>query len=339
MSRRALVTGITGQDGSYLAELLLEKGYEVYGLVRRSSNDPYARIEHIKKRIRILCGNVTDLGAVRIAMEEARPDEVYSLAAQSHVGNSFQCVVETMETNLYGVLKVVDEALRVNPNVRIYQASTSEMFGNALPPQNEHTPFNPQSPYAEAKVVAHERIVVPYRNAGNFICSGFLFNHESPRRGKQFVTRKITHSFAKIALGLQKCVELGNLDARRDWGYAPDYVAAMWAMLQQERPEDFVIATGHARTVQEFVDTVASMMNIHLTWFGEGVNKVAHDQFRNIIVRVNPEYFRSSEVYYLQGDDTKAKRMLGWKPKTSFEDMVRMMVDNDIKEVTKLKAK
>lgn len=339
MTKRALITGITGQDGSYLAELLLEKGYEVYGLVRRSSNDPCVRIEHIKKQIHIICGNVTDLGAVRMAMEESRSDEVYNLAAQSHVGDSFRCVSETMETNYYGALKIINEALRVNPDVRIYQASTSEMFGNALPPQNEYTQFNPQSPYAEAKLATHERIVVPYRLKGHFICSGFLFNHESPRRGKHFVTKKITYSLAKIALGLQNCLELGNLDARRDWGFSPDYVEAMWMMLQKEKPEDYVIATGRARTVQEFVDAAASEMNIALKWSGEGINKVARDKSGNIIVKVNPEYFRLSEVYYLQGDNTRARQMLGWKPKTSFEDMVRMMVEHDTKEAIKLKTK
>lgn len=334
MTRRALITGITGQDGSYLAELLLEKGYEVYGFVRRVSNDPFVRLEHIKNRIHILLGNVTDLGAVRVAVEQAQPDEVYSLAAQTHVGNSFQCEAETFETNYYGVLKIVDETLRVNPNAKIYQASTSEMFGNALPPQNERTPFDPQSPYAESKVFAHERAVVQCRAKGAFICSGFLFNHESPRRGKQFVSRKVTHSFAKIVFGLQDYIELGNIDSRRDWGYAPDYVEAMWMMLQQKEPEDYVIATGQARTVREFVNVVARELNIRLVWHGTGVDETASDQFGNTIVRINPKFFRPREVHYLQGDSSKARTVFGWEPRTSFDDAVRSMLYHDLSIVS-----
>ena len=333
MSKRALITGITGQDGSYLAELLLEKGYEVYGLVRRSSNDPFVRIEHIKNRLRILSGSITDLGAVRSVMEQARPDEVYNLAAQSHVGDSFCCALETFDTNYYGALKVVDEALRVNRNVRIYQASTSEMFGNSPPPQNERTSFNPQSPYAEAKTATHEKIVLPCRNAGCFICSGFLFNHESPRRGKHFVTRKITYSLAKIVLGLQDHLELGNLDAKRDWGYAPDYVKAMWKMLQKEKPDDYVVATGKTHSVRDFVTIAARMLARELRWDGQGAYEVGYDQFGNIIVRVNQAFYRPQEVHYLEGDAQKACRILGWKPEKRFVEMIYEMVQNDIREV------
>lgn len=336
MTKRALITGITGQDGSYLAELLLEKGYTVYGLARRTSNNPFARIEHIKDRLHTFCGNVTDLGAVRAAMQEAMPDELYSLAAQSHVGDSFQCEAETLETNYYGVLKVVDEALRVNPDVRIYQASTSEMFGNATPPQDEHTAFCPQSPYAKAKLQAHENIVVRYRKEREvFICSGFLFNHESPRRGEHFVTRKITRSLAKIALGLQNSFELGNLDARRDWGFAGDYVEAMWMMLQRDTPEDFVIATGQARMVREFVEAAAHVLDMRITWEGAGLDEVGRDQSGRAVVRVNPKFYRPAEVHYLQGDSTKALYMLGWQPKTLFASWVKMMVEHDYNDLTK----
>jgi len=336
MKKRALITGITGQDGSYLAELLLEKGYEVYGLLRRSSTDPLMRIEKIAlaRKARLLYGDVRDSGAIARALAVSRPHEIYNLAAQSDVGISFMCPEETWEINYYGVGRVVNEAIRNNKRVKIYQASTSEMFGNDAPPQNEKTPFAPVSPYAEAKMKAHQDFVEGYRKRhGIFICSGILFNHESPRRGEHFVTRKITLSLAKIAHGLQSHVELGNLDAKRDWGFAGDYVEAMWAMLQRNTPEDFVIATGESRTVREFVEAAAKELGKQIVWKGKGLNERGVDESGKTIVRVNKKFYRPTDPHYLLGDSKKARRMLLWKPKTSFSALVSMMVQGDMKYI------
>lgn len=337
MNKRVLITGITGQDGSYLAELLLSKSYDVYGLMRRTSNDPLVRIpEESRKKIKFMYGNLRDLSTVRAAMQEVRPDEVYNLAAQSDVGVSFKCPDETMEINYYGVGRLVNEALAINPKVRIYQASTSEMFGNIKPPQNEASGFAPVSPYGEAKLKAHEDFVVGYREKHNaFICSGFLFNHESPRRGEHFVTRKITRSFAKIKLGLQDSFELGNLDAKRDWGFAGDYVEAMWMILQQEKPEDFVIATGEVRSVRDFVEATARVLNMKLTWEGSGPNEAAKDENGRIVLRINEKFYRPAEVNYLLGDSSKARGKLGWTPKTNFDGLVEMMVSYDLELLSK----
>lgn len=329
---RALITGITGQDGSYLAEFLVGKGYEVYGLMRRVSTDPLMRLEQLcqTRGIKLLYGNMRDLNTIRNAMAEARPDEVYNLAAQSHVGISFKCPEEAFEVNYYGMGRIVNEAIRANPNVKIYQASTSEMFGETPPPQNELSPFKPVSPYGEAKLKAHDDFVVGYRERHSiFICSGILFNHESPRRGKNFVTRKITISLAKIKLGLQEHFELGNLDAKRDWGYAKDYVEAMWLMLQQNNPQDFVIATGESHTVREFVETAAQALDMKLVWDGSGIFEIASDQNDRVVLSVNREFYRPAEVNYLLGDSTKARSILGWKPQTTFSDLVTMMVKAD----------
>lgn len=335
--KRALITGITGQDGSYLAEFLLEKGYEVHGLYRRTSTDPCSRIEPLvlQKKITLHKGSLHDLGAITRAVEKSYPDEVYNLGAQSHVGDSFECPTETKDINEYGVERLVDAAMKVNPKVRIYQASTSEMFGSTLPPQNENSPFNPVSPYAQAKLEAHERYVVGYRKEyGLFICSGILFNHESPRRGKQFVTRKITHSLVKVKLGLQDCLELGNVKARRDWGFAGDYVKAMWMMLQRDEPEDFVIATGADHTVEEFVELVAHFLDMDIMWSGGGPHQVGRTvKEGKAIVKVNPEFFRPSEVNHLLGDANKAYRELGWQPEVEFEELVEMMVKADLELV------
>lgn len=328
--KKALITGITGQDGSYLAEFLLKKGYEVYGLVRRTSNDPFLRFDYPNIQIHKIDGNLRDLATVRRAMEEVVPDEVYNLAAQSHVGVSFNCPEETEDINYYGTGRVVNEAIRVNPKVRIYQASTSEMFGSSKPPQNEKTPFKPVSPYADAKMRAHTDFVVHMREKGHYVCSGILFNHESPRRGAQFVTRKITISLAKLKLGLQDHLELGNLDAKRDWGFAGDYVEVMWKMLQQKEPRDYVIATGETRTVRDFVDAAAAALGMKIKWSGKGVKEVGKDEKGKVIVKVNPKFYRPAEVDYLQGDPTKARKELGWKPKTSFNELVRMMVESDL---------
>lgn len=338
--KRAFITGITGQDGSYLAELLIGKGYETYGLMRRSSTDPLERIQHLVTAgsLHLHYGNLRDLNALRRAMEKVLPDEVYNLAALSDVRISFACPEETMEVNYYGVGRVLNEALRVNPKMKLYQASTSEMFGNAAPPQNEQSPFEPESPYAEAKVKAHEDFIVGYRDKHHaFACSGILFNHESPRRGKHFVTRKITHSLARVAAGLQESVRLGNLDAKRDWGFAGDYVEAMWLMLQQKKPDDYVISTGESHSVREFATAAARALGIDITWHGSGLEEKGVDQNGKTIVSVDKKYYRPREVRFLQGDSAKARKELGWKQKTSFSELVEMMVRHDFAEVNATK--
>jgi len=333
MVKKALITGITGQDGSYLAEFLLEKGYEVYGLIRRSSNDPLTRLHgKYEDKIKIIYGNLRDIAAIQRAIDESNPDEIYNLAAQSDVGISFKCPEETMEINYYGVGRLVNAAMKKNPKVKIYQASTSEMFGKTNPPQNEESVFQPVSPYGDAKLKAHEDFVVGYREKHNlFICSGFLFNHESPRRGEHFVTRKITISMAKIKLGIQGSFELGNLDAKRDWGFAGDYVKLMWLMLQQDKADDYVISTGESHSVRDFVNATADAMEIKISWEGEGLNEVAKNEYGKIILRVNEKYYRPNEVDYLLGDSTKAKDKLGWEPETTFNDLVKMMALSDLK--------
>jgi GDPmannose 4,6-dehydratase len=335
--KKALITGITGQDGSYLAELLYSKGYEVYGFMRRTSTDPFARIEelYVRGHIKLVYGNMRDLPTITAALEKVKPDEIYNLAAQSHVGVSFTCPDETFDVNYSGVGRLVKEAFRVNPKVKIYQASTSEMYGNSPHPQSETTPFAPVSPYAEAKLKAHEEFVCGYRDKGFFICSGILFNHESPRRGKHFVTRKLTHSLAKVKLGLQEHVTLGNLEARRDWGFAGDYVEAMWLMLQQDKPEDFVIASGQSYSVRDFVQVVGLALGMKITWEGKGIDEVGKDQNGKIVVRVSDKFYRPNEVNYLLGDSTKAQQKLGWKLKTDFKTLVEMMVDSDLKLVAR----
>lgn len=331
--KKALITGISGQDGSYLAPLLLDMGYEVHAILRRTSKDPRFDIDEFcgGRKIHFHDGDIRDLNRVTAIMHKVVPDEVYNLAAQSHVGTSFTCPEETWDINYYGVGRVVNEALAVNPHARIYQASTSEMFGNSPSPQSETTPFDPQSPYEEAKLMAHKDFIVNKRSTqGTFTVSGFLFNHESPRRGKQFVTRKITYSMARIAAGKQTHIELGNLDAVRDWGHAEDYVRAMHLMLQQEKPEDFVIASGESHSVREFVEIAAKYFDMDIVWEGEGVNEVGKDRKTDtIIVKINPEFYRPQEVHYLCGDATKAKTVLGWVPKYSFKELVEEMVASD----------
>jgi len=334
--KRALITGITGQDGSYLADYLLSLGYEVWGLVRRSSHDPHQRIEGLmrSRAVNIVYGNLRDIASLERALAESRPDEIYNLAAQSDVGISFKCPEETFEIDYYGVGRLVNAAIKYNPKVRIYQASTSEMFGSTPPSQNELSPFNPASPYGEAKLKAHQDYVVGYRERhGLYICSGILFNHESPRRGKHFVTRKITHSLARIKLGMQESVALGNLEAKRDWGFAGDYVKLMHKMLQQDKPEDFVISTGKSRSVREFVEAACKALDLDIRWSGSGTNEVGKDPAGNVRVTINPEYYRPNEVHFLLGDSTKAREKLGWQPEVSFESMVKMMVDSDMEEV------
>jgi len=339
--KRALITGITGQDGSYLAEFLLGKGYEVYGMMRRTSNDPLTRFDEdmeSKENFHLLYGNLRDVAAIERVIEESNPDEIYNLAAQSDVGVSFKCPEETTEINYYGVGRLVNAVLKHNPKVRVYQASTSEMFGKTQPPQNEDSPFQPVSPYSEAKLKAHEDFVVGYREKhGLFICSGFLFNHESPRRGEHFVTRKISISLAKIKLGLQDSFELGNLDAKRDWGFAGDYVRLMWMMLQQDKPDDYVIATGESRTVRDFVNAAAEALDMKITWEGKGLDEIAKDENGKIILRINEKYYRPNEVDYLLGDSSKAQKVLGWKTDVNFKELVAMMTKSDLERFQKQK--
>jgi GDPmannose 4,6-dehydratase len=320
--KKALITGITGQDGSYLAELLLSKGYEVHGLIRRASSLNTSRIEHIYhdphngtgNRLFLHYGEVGASGNLIDHIYNIRPDEVYHLASQSHVRVSFDMPEYTGDITGLSVTRILEAVRKSGIQARFYQASSSEMFGCAPPPQNEHTPFEPQSPYAIAKVYAHW-ITRNYRQAyGMFAVSGILFNHESPRRGETFVTRKITHALAAIKAGRQQRLYLGNLDARRDWGYAPDYVAAMWKMMQHDHPDDFVIGTGEAHSVGEFLDEAFGYMD--MDW---------HEY-----VQTDPRYFRPTEIYYLEADPTKARQALGWEPRVCFRELVRIMVDADL---------
>jgi GDPmannose 4,6-dehydratase len=316
--KRALITGITGQDGSYLAEFLLEKGYEVIGMVRRTSTINFERIRHIQDRITLVQGDLLDQSSLIDILREHRPHEVYNLAAQSFVPTSFKQPVLTGEFTALGVTRLLEAIRLVDPTIRFYQASSSEMFGKVREvPQNENTPFHPRSPYGVAKVYAHW-ITVNYRESyGMFAVSGICFNHESPRRGLEFVTRKITYTAAKIKLGLAHELRLGNLEARRDWGYAPDYVQAMWLMLQQDEPEDYVIATGETHSVREFVELAFDYLG--LDW-------------KKYVV-VDPALYRPADVDLLVGDATKARTKLGWAPSVTFEQLVKIMVDADLELV------
>lgn len=339
--KKALITGITGQDGSYLAELLLSKGYEVHGLKRRASSFNTERVDHLYCDIhestghfRMHYADMTDTSNLVRLMQQIAPDEVYNLAAQSHVQVSFECPEYTAESVGVGVLRLL-EAIRLldMKQTRFYQASTSELFGLVQEtPQKETTKFYPRSPYGCAKLYAYW-IVVNYREAyGLHASNGILFNHESPRRGETFVTRKITMAAARILLGMQKCLYLGNLDAKRDWGFAGDYVEAMWLMLQRETPDDYVIATGRTTTVREFVTLAFSYLGMDIEWSGEGVDEIGTDRATGqVVVRVDPRYFRPTEVDLLLGDSSKARSVLGWNPRVDLESLVRMMVDADLK--------
>ena len=316
--RRALITGITGQDGSYLAEFLLEKGYEVYGLIRRSSTVNFERIRHIQEEIQLLSGDLLDQNSLMFAIQEARPHEVYNLGAQSFVPASWAQPLLTGEITALGVARLLEAIRSTDAGVRFYQASTSELFGKVREsPQTETTPFYPRSPYGVSKVYGHW-ITINYRESYDmYACAGILFNHESPRRGLEFVSRKITHGVARIKQGRAGELPLGNLDARRDWGYAGDFVRAMWMMLQQEEPDDFVIATGRDRTIREFCE--AAFGCVGLDW--------------ERYVRVDERFLRPAEVEVLRGDPSKARRVLGWEPEVSFEEMVAMMVERDMELV------
>ncbi len=344
MKKTAFITGITGQDGSYLAEFLLEKGYEVYGLFRRGSTNTTQRIADLMQekakedeKLHLVYGDMTDsMNLVRLIME-IKPDEIYNLAAQSHVAVSFEEPEYTANADGMGVLRVL-EAVRIaglEKTTRIYQASTSELYGKVAEiPQKETTPFHPRSPYGVAKLYGYW-ITKHYREAyGMYAVNGILFNHESERRGETFVTRKITLAVGNIVNGKQEKLYLGNLNAKRDWGYAKDYVECMWLMLQQEKPEDFVIATGETRTVREFVEKAFEVAGINICWTGEGVNEKGVDGATGkVLVEVSPEFFRPAEVDLLLGDPTKAKTVLGWNPrKTTFEELVRRMVEHDFRQ-------
>ena len=346
----ALITGITGQDGSYLAEFLLEKGYEVHGIIRRSSSFNTGRIEHLyldewvrdmkqKRLINLHYGDMTDSSSLIRLIMEVKPDEIYNLAAQSHVKVSFEVPEYTAETDAVGTLRLL-EGVRIAGRAhctRIYQASTSELYGKVQEvPQNENTPFYPRSPYAAAKLYAYW-IMRNYREAyGMYCANGILFNHESERRGETFVTRKITLAAARIAHGKQDKLYLGNLNAKRDWGYARDYVECMWLILQQPEPDDFVVATGEYHTVREFCTLAFKHAGINLQWQGEGIDEKGIDTATGkVLVEVDPKYFRPTEVEQLLGDPTKAREKLGWNPRqTSFEQLVRIMVDADMKQVS-----
>ena len=325
----ALITGITVQDGSYLAELLLEKGYEVHGIVRRSSLINTHRIDHIYDDLHLHYGDLTDATNIIGVIKKVEPDEIYNLGAQSHVKVSFETPEYTGQVDALGTLRILEAVrlLGMEDKVRIYQASTSELYGLVQEtPQSETTPFYPRSPYGVAKLYGYW-IIKNYREAyGMYACSGILFNHESPRRGETFVTRKITRGLSRISVGLQDCLYLGNLNAMRDWGHAKDYVEAMWLMLQQDEPEDFVIATGEQHSVREFCEKAAPFFGLNFEWMGEGLDEVGfHWGAKKPIIKVDPKYFRPAEVETLLGDPTKAKEKLGWEPKTSFDELIEDM--------------
>ena len=335
--KNALITGITGQDGSYLAELLLEKGYNVYGIMRRKSVVDYGNVEHIKDKINFIYADMTDEISLINAMRISQADEVYNLAAQSFVATSWEQPLATAEIDAIGVTNMLEAIRTVKPSCRFYQASTSEMFGlvQAIP-QCETTPFYPRSPYGVAKLYGHW-ITKNYRESYNlFACSGILFNHESERRGKEFVTRKITDAVARISHGVQEYMELGNLDSKRDWGHSKDYVRAMWLMLQQDKPDDFVIATNETRTVREFVDIAFKCAGIEVEWKGTGVDEVGINKANGkTVVKVSPKFVRPAEVDILLGNPEKAEKTLGWKREISFAELVERMVKNDMALVEK----
>ena len=346
MIKKALITGITGQDGAYLAELLLVKGYEVHGIKRRSSLFNTDRIDHLYQdphdknpKLVLHHGDLTDSSSLIRIIQEVQPDEIYNLAAQSHVAVSFEEPEYTANSDALGALRIL-EAIRIlglEKKTKYYQASTSELFGEVQEtPQTETTPFYPRSPYAVAKLYAYW-ITINYREAyGLYACNGILFNHESPIRGETFVTRKITRALARIKLGLQDCVYLGNIDAKRDWGHAKDYVEMQWLMLQQDKPEDFTISTGEQHSVREFIEIAAKEVDIEIEWKGEGVDEVGINTKTNtIIIRIDEKYFRPTEVETLLGDSSKAKNKLNWQPKISFQELVEEMMLSDLADAKK----
>lgn len=343
--KKALITGITGQDGSYLAELLLEKGYEVHGVRRRSSSFNTERIDHlfvdpheIDVRLFLHYADLGDSSSISRLIEKIKPDEIYNLGAQSHVRVSFEIPEYTSDITGLGTLRILDAIKEAGSNAKFYQASSSEMYGKVMEtPQSEDTPFYPRSPYGCAKVYAH-MITKNYRESyGLFAASGILFNHESPRRGENFVTRKITQGLSRIKLGTEKKLYLGNLDAKRDWGYTKDYVEGMWLMLQHTEPDDFVLATGETHTVREFVEEAARLLDMEIRWEGTGTDeKGINVKTGEVIIAIDPGLFRPAEVDILLGDYTKAKKVLGWEPKTTFKELVRIMVEADLKDAEQI---
>lgn len=341
MRKKALITGITGQDGSYLAEFLLEKGYEVHGIIRRASTFNTSRIDHIfqdphesHKRLFLHYGDVADSSNMSRLIEKIQPAEIYNLAAQSHVRVSFDIPEYTGDVTALGTTRILDAIRETGIKTKFYQASSSEMFGLVQAvPQNEETPFYPRSPYGVAKVYSYW-MTRNYRESYDlFACNGILFNHESPRRGETFVTRKITRGLARIKLNIDKTLYLGNLDAKRDWGYAKDYIEGMWLMLQQDKPDDYVLATNETHTVREFIEIASKRLGFDLEWQGEGVDEQGVDKNTgNVIVKIDPVYFRPAEVDLLIGDYTKAKTLMGWEPKVKFEQLVEIMVDADLEQ-------
>ena len=340
--KRAFITGITGQDGSYLAELLLEKGYEVHGMIRRASTFNTHRIDHLYKdahkdnvKLFLHYGDLTDSSNLNRLIEKIHPQEIYNLAAQSHVQVSFEVPEYTAESDAIGTLRILDAIKDVGLETKFYQASTSELYGKVQEvPQTEKTPFYPRSPYGAAKLYAYW-IVVNYREAYNLHASnGILFNHESPRRGETFVTRKITRAAAAIKTGKQKYLYMGNIDAFRDWGYAPDYVEAMWMMLQQDKPDDYVIATGEMHTVREFIEKSFAILDMPIVWEGKGVDEEGKDaDTGKTLIKIDPKYYRPTEVEQLLGDPSKARESFGWEPKVKFEELVKIMTEADYKKI------
>jgi GDPmannose 4,6-dehydratase len=344
--KKALITGITGQDGSYLAELLLGKGYEVHGMIRRSSSFNTGRINHIyrdphEKDVRLFLhyGDLNDASSINLLLRDIQPDEIYNLGAQSHVRVSFDVPEYTGEVDALGAVRILEGIRETGLSTKFYQASSSELYGKVVEtPQKETTPFYPRSPYACAKAYAFY-ITQNYRESyGMYACNGILFNHESPRRGETFVTRKITRAAARIKLGMQACLYLGNLDAKRDWGFAGDYVEAMWLMMQQDQAEDYVIATGETWSVRTFAEKVFERLGMPLKWQGSGAGEQGIDtKTGTVVIRIDPRYFRPAEVDLLLGDPAKAKLQLGWELKTSFDQLVEMMVDADLKQAEREK--
>tara|TARA_B100000519_G_C14171318_1_gene404062 strand:+ start:22 stop:1062 length:1041 start_codon:yes stop_codon:yes gene_type:complete len=341
MIKKALITGITGQDGSYMAELLLEKGYQVHGLIRRSSSFNTGRIDHLinakkyKNTFFFHHGDVTDASNLNRILEKTQPNEIYNFAAQSHVKVSFDIPDYTAQVDALGTLRFLDAIRESRIETRFFQASTSELFGKVQEvPQTEKTPFYPRSPYGVAKLYGYW-IIVNYREAYDlFACNGIMFNHESPRRGETFVTRKITRAACRIKEGFQDILYLGNLNSKRDWGYAPEYCNAMWTILQQDKPNDYVLATGKTHSVRNFVELAFNELDIEIYWEGEGENEVGKNAKNDKeLVKVNPKYFRPTEVDILVGDSSKAKKEIGWSPKTSFEELVKIMIKSDLEKV------
>jgi len=335
--KRALITGITGQDGAYLSKLLLEKGYEVYGAFRRTSDLHLNRLKYlgVHEKIQYLPLELLEFNNLYKAIQKVQPDEIYNLGAQSFVALSFEEPIFTLDVTGLGPLRLLEAIRAINPRIKFYQASSSEMFGKVQTvPQDEKTPFYPRSPYAIAKLSAHW-ITVNYRESyGLFACSGILFNHESPLRGLEFVTRKITYALARIQHGLQEKIALGNLNARRDWGYAPEFVEAIWLMLQQPQPDDYVVATGETHTIREFIESAFQCVGIDIDWTGKEVDEKGVDRKTGkVLVEVDPEFFRPAEVDLLMGNPRKAAEKLGWRPRTPFKELVRIMVEADLKRV------